>query len=166
MSNVLDIPLEHEWPEDLPLPFVDFAGEDRNASIASPIEASRILRRGRSPAFPNLKVNWVLTEDQYDAFITFFRSLGNGVSSFAIDLRFPKNSELIRWAVRLVGEIEAEMEGDFWLVSGVMDLLTETRMTVDAVLEGWTEFHVQDPEESGEFLSFTGNDGSPYSVEE
>ena len=99
------ITAEIEWPATLPLPFFEFSGTEVNASISSPLESPRIHRRSRFTVNSSThSVRWVLTEDQLEEFQDFFlTTLGNGVSCFSIDLRFPRISELTNWLVRFEG---------------------------------------------------------------
>jgi len=94
------------WPEStVPLPTYEVSGKPRNASIASEASSPRIDRRSRfTTSCEQLQVNWVLNAAQFTAFEEFFLdTLGNGVSCFSMDLRYPKTSELSSWLVRFEG---------------------------------------------------------------
>lgn len=104
----MQITADISWPDGsspLPLPFFEFSGSCKNASIASEKESPRIDRRSRfQTSYASLAVRWVFTEEELAEFESFYENtLGNGVSCFSIDLRFPKNSELTSWLVRFDG---------------------------------------------------------------
>lgn len=120
----MDIPISNSWPETLPLPFLNYEGESRNATLFSTIESVTPERRSiRSKAFDSIIVQWHLSTVQYAAFRTFFvSSLNIGTSQFSIDLRYPKNSELAAWIVRFVGGFNAQWINGKFVISAKLDL--------------------------------------------
>lgn len=126
------IPIEESWPEsDIPLPFVDFNGIFRNATIAtSDDQIVLIEKRSRlKTSYDQIYVNWVLTRSQYAAFQHFFLDdLGNGVAKFTIPLRYPKNTELRTWIVRFVAGYQPNEQDGVWTVFANLDLIGENEV--------------------------------------
>jgi hypothetical protein len=125
----IDIP----WPATLPLPFVDYAGANRNATISSTFEDGPIVRRSRFNKFyVPASVTWRLTEAQYAAFQTFFGiTLGNGAAAFSLELRYPKNSALSTWMVRFVGGYSCEYLEGIWSITARVDLIDKSVIEED-----------------------------------
>lgn len=114
------------WPATIPLPFVDYVGEPRNATLVSQqLRGGDEERRSRFTAsFVQVNAVWVLNETELAAFRTFFTTtLCNGACAFAIELRYPKNSVLEEWAVRFLGDVAFDNDTNMWQVSAVLDLI-------------------------------------------
>lgn len=114
-----------DWPVALPLPFLEYSGEPRNGTLVSPTDAAAISRRSRfERSYTTLSVAWVFTDAQYQSFKTFFATtLGNGTAQFAIELRFPLNSGLTEWSVRIEDGYTAAHEEGMWRVQATLDLV-------------------------------------------
>lgn len=113
------------WPVTIPLPFIDFSGEPRIATISSPVESTIRIRRSRfQKSYVSISVSWRLDDIEYDLFKAFFsETLNNGVSSFLIELKYPLKSDLNWWQVRfLKGYKVGAMRGP-WIVSADLDLI-------------------------------------------
>jgi hypothetical protein len=121
------IPVETEWPSALPLPFIDYNGATRNATITSPNGAQIIARRSRfTRSYVPLLVGWNFTQGEYDAFSDFFlNTLGNGAALFSISLRYPRNTSLEDWIVRFLEGYEANGGDGIWMVSAPIDLVNK-----------------------------------------
>lgn len=113
------------WPPAIPLPMVDYSGEPRNSTIASPDKDTIVLRRSRfGRSYASLAVTWTLTAAQYTAFKSFYvNDLGCGASQFMVELRYPQNSALSEWAVRIANGFEASYQDGMWVVMGVLDIV-------------------------------------------
>lgn len=155
------------WPSSIPLPFVEFAGQSRHSTIASPFSQGRIDRRSRySMPYGSMVVRWVLDPAQWTAFRTFFETtLGNGISLFTIELRHPKHSELVEWVVRFVGSYQSRNLEGLWAVDAELDLIRRSELAPIAIVEDWGPFMVA-PEESseGDHHEFTVVGDHPYYV--
>lgn len=125
----MQITADITWPEDtgshLPLPYCEFSGVPRNASIVSEKESPRISRRSRfQRQFSSISVRWVLTEAELADFETFYdETLGNGVACFSIDLRYPRNSELTPWLVRFDGGYQITKSDGLPVVEATLNLI-------------------------------------------
>lgn len=110
---------------DLPLPRLDYSGSPRNATLTNKPEDLAINRRSRfQRSYSMLSVEWVLTDAQFAALKAFVaEDLGNGTAGFKMELRYPKNSELKWWEVRLDGGYMAAHEDGMWQVQGVLELM-------------------------------------------
>lgn len=84
-------------------------------------------RRARfTSLYHDLPIKWMLTETQWASFKEFVETtLSNGASQFKIELRYPGNSSLTTWAVRILPGYQAEDLGGVWEVSAVLDLVRE-----------------------------------------
>lgn len=113
------------WPVSLPLPFLEFSGSPENATLVSPPESSAILRRSRfTKSYSTIAVAWTFTEDQFQTFEDFFlNDLGNGVAQFKIELRFPTNSVLAKWSVRLKEGYQSNFVEGIWKVQASLFLV-------------------------------------------
>ena len=102
-----------EWPADLPLPALQFAGQSAHAIAQTDIPGGGVTRRRRAtPFYATLEVSWALSEAQLANFEDFVTtSLSNGTSQFRIHLKHPLNSALTNWAVRLLPDYQVA-EGD------------------------------------------------------
>ena len=121
----MTITVDISWPGTIPLPFVDYSGSPRNATITSPLESPRIYYRSRfATSYATIDATWVLTATEYTAFQTFFAdTLGNGTACFSLELKYPQNSVLTSWMVRFAGAYEA-VQGDGPIsVSAQLDLV-------------------------------------------
>lgn len=105
-----DLRISTEWPSTLPLPFVEYRGSSDVATLHSPLSSGRLKARERfTKPYVRATFEWNFTETQYSAFLTFFLdTLGNGSGKFKIELRYPKNSALTEWVVRLLGALDVE----------------------------------------------------------
>ena len=115
-----------DWPTSLPLPFVEYAGEPRNATLVSQqLRGGDEERRSRfTSSFVQVQAIWVFNETQLTAFRTFFTTtLYNGAHAFKIELRYPKNSALDEWAVRFLGDVTFDNDTNMWQVSAALDLI-------------------------------------------
>lgn len=121
----MELQIELEWPEDLPLPRETFSGDPRNSTIVSQSESVVIARRSRfTRTYATLTVMWVLTDAQYRAFKDFFADdLGNGTAQFKMDLLYPANSELKAWAVQFEEGYEASYEEGMWTIQSQLNLV-------------------------------------------
>lgn len=108
-----------------PLPYIDYTGKPQNTTLNSDLNSGRIYRRARflSQVYKTLQVKWVLSAAQYDVFQEFYSGLGNGISRFSLDLRFPKHSELTEWEVQLVGPYSADFQDGLWIISASLNLI-------------------------------------------
>lgn len=120
----MELALETVWP-DLPLPKVDYTGIPRNTTLVSKRDSAYIARRSRfERTYALLSVSWCFTDDQLEAFETFFaEELDNGIAQFKIELRYPENSALKEWAVRFDEGYSTSNEEGRWLVSASLDLV-------------------------------------------
>jgi len=121
MTLAIDI----SWPVAIPLPFVDYSGTPKNTTIVSATENAIIIRRSRfTRSYTAISVSWVLTREQYEAFQEFFAdTLGNGVSQFKLELRYPLNSALTWWAVRFEDGYESDYDDGMWRVETMLLLV-------------------------------------------
>ena len=121
----MNLTIDNAWPSSLPLPTVQFSGEPRNATITSQDLAMALTARSRfSRSYNAIAVSWQFTTAQYDDFKNFLlNDLGNGTAMFSIELKFPKNSELTQWAVRLIEGHAAEYQDGIWKVSAALELV-------------------------------------------
>lgn len=115
------------WPSTIPLPSIDYAGAPRNASITSPVESPRIFYRSRFfTSYSSIGVRWSLSTDELTAFRSFYlEELGNGIACFAMDLRFPLNSELRTWLVRFEGGYRITFSDGIAFVTAQLSLVRE-----------------------------------------
>lgn len=122
------VSLDVVWPDTLPLPYCDAQGAPQHAILASGIDSAKIERRLRfSGQLCSIQVQWIFTIAQYIEFKAFFLDdLDNGAAMFPLELRYPKNSELTEWVVRIIGEYVANYEDGNWAVSATIDLLRPT----------------------------------------
>lgn len=122
MTATCDIP----WPTTLPLPFIDYSGGPRNTTLVAPPESAGIMSRSRfQKSYYGLAVTWVLNPAEKAEFVSFYtETLHNGASAFAIELRYPKNSELTEWMVRFSGEgYDMTWADGNWSISTALDLI-------------------------------------------
>ena len=167
MSRALTIDIA--WPTDLPLPFVDYAAANRNATISSTTELGPIERRSRFDKFYiPVSCSWRLTQAQSTAFRTFFETtLGNGSAAFSLELRYPKNTGLTTWLVRFIGGFAAEWLDGIWAVTARIDLI-DSALLEDAVetVVGYVPFMVIDEDESDGYVPFYTSEGFEFRVRE
>lgn len=142
MSETFQI--TESWPSTIPLPYVDYSGSPRNATLVSSLESGNILRRKRfQKSYTGVAVVWILADTEYALFKTFFEStIDVGAALFKMDLRFPQNSALQEWAVRFVeGYDAAHIDGN-WRISANLDLINLTTLPDGAPQLGAVEFQV------------------------
>jgi len=108
MSRAVNV--TNEWPATLPLPYIDFSGGADVATLFSPDDAAVIKRRSRqTQTFATIGIVWKFTPEQFTEFKEFWEdNLGVGAAVFAIELRYPKISELNTWLVKMVSELSIE----------------------------------------------------------
>lgn len=138
-----------KWPEavtadtdetTLPLPFLEYSGEPRNAKIESKANVQKIIRRSRfTKSYPMANLTWIFTQVQYYAFLAFYDAgLGLGTASFRINLRYPLNTDLTEWVVRFVGEgMTARQLVGAWQVTASVELLGRFIIS-DPSVEGYS----------------------------
>lgn len=135
----MTIELNIEWPAELiPLPYVDYSGGNRDATLFPSSDSAASLRRSRfSRTYYNLDISWRLRVIEYEAFLEFFKTTtNNGAALFSIDLLFPKNSGLTNWAARFAGDgFDARYIDNIWQVSSQFDLLYPTDIPEPAPVE-------------------------------
>lgn len=120
----MTITVDNTWPSSLPLPFIDYTGAPRNQTIFSPSLAYEVERRSRfTRSYCQLSVTWHFSDAQMEAFKTFLVALGGGAAVFSIELRFPKNTELTDWCVRVENSYEADFQDGVWVVQVGLELL-------------------------------------------
>lgn len=158
--------LNVDWPLSLPLPYVDFSGQPRHATLISPLGSAKIVRRTRFVAgVVTLPVSWMLTPEQYDAFKAFFlEDLGSGAALFLMELRYPRNSALSEWTVRFVEGYESRYLDGVWEVRAELDLLQTALAAVSPVFSA-SGFMVVSEESEGESEDFIEADGHPFYVQ-
>lgn len=121
----MTLTLDYEWPETLPLPFLDYSGVPRNQTLFSPDAAYHVARRSRfTRSYCVLSAVWHFSDDQMEAFKAFLVVLGNGAAQFKIELRFPKNSALTEWAARFESSYEGEYNDGIWTVNAALELVS------------------------------------------
>lgn len=127
----MDVPVTISWPPQFPLPHVDFTGGPLNTNLTGGQEMGITLRRRRFTAtYQQLQVRWVMTPLTYRTFNAWFvTTLKNGAASFAIELRYPKESELTQWQVRFFSSIRATYADALWMVEATLFLLR--RVTIN-----------------------------------
>jgi len=132
----MELALETTWP-DLPLPKVNYNGVPRNTTLVSKRDAAYITRRSRfERTYSALSVSWCLTDDQMEAFETFFaEELDNGIAQFKIELRYPENTSLKEWAVRFDEGYTTSNEEGTWLVQASLDLIGPVQIPEAATTE-------------------------------
>ena len=158
-----------EFPEeDIPLPFVDYNGVPRTATLYSAKEDAVMQRRSRfGKAYTALSVHWILSIGQMDTFKEFYQTaLGNGAALFSIDLRYPENNNLKNWIVRFgPGGHEDTYDEGVWTVGATLVLVDESELAESAALLDWTDFYVQSEESSGgDDIPFYTFDDNPFYV--
>ena len=116
--------VDNTWPSTLPLPFIDYSGAPRNQTIFSPDLAFGVERRSRfTRSYCQLSVVWHFSDSQMEAFKAFLAALGNGAAVFSIELKFPRNTELTDWCVRVESSYNATFEDGVWIVQVGLELL-------------------------------------------
>lgn len=116
--------IDNEWPGTLPLPFIDYSGVPLNTTIFSPDITYHVERRSRfTRSYYLLSVRWNFNDDQFEAFKAFLDEIGNGTAQFKIELRFPKNTALTEWSVRLEDRYEADYDDGIWTVTAGLELV-------------------------------------------
>jgi len=121
----MNVQVNNVWPSTLPLPHIDYSGGPTMGALVSDRTHGRLARRRRFyPAYQNFQVQFVLTPFQHDIFRAFhLDDLGNGTSTFALELRYPKNSAVTNWQVRFLGEIRSTYNDGSWMVDATICLL-------------------------------------------
>ena len=122
----MNITMTNEWPATLPLPYIDFVGAPRYATLVTPNDLKIRSRRARFlRSYKTLELSWNFTEAQFSTFRDFFEDdLGNGSAQFQIELRFPLTSELTAWAVRFTGGFNSVKLEGLRKVNATIDLVT------------------------------------------
>lgn len=160
----------NEWPASLPLPYCDFGGGPRNATIVGAVENGHLARRSRfQKAYTNLEVDWRLrNRTLVAAFETFYETtLGMGVGRFTMDLRYPKNSDLTNWVVQFAGDYRIDHGDGVHFINATLDLLRPTALAAAAPILSFTGFMVENDESSGAaYISFVTSEGNDYHVRE
>lgn len=120
----MNLTVDLTWPEDLPLPDINFSGVPRNSTLVSPAENASIARRSRfERSYSVLTVGWTFTVAQNAIFKAFFLDdLGNGSAQFKIELRHPLQSALTWWEVRFAEGYQETYDDGFWTVQASLEL--------------------------------------------
>lgn len=120
----MNVAVNNTWP-DLPLPLIDYSGMPQGSGLVSDSTYGKQYRRNRHRIpYQQLFLKWVFDPFQYPAFQSFYiDDLGNGTATFALELRYPKNSSLTTWQVRFLGDINKTYNDGKWTVTGVVCLL-------------------------------------------
>lgn len=113
------------WPSTLPLPFIDYSGAPRHATLMTNAESPRYTRRSRfERSYNTIAISFIFNQSQYDAFEAFIEDdLANGAAQFIIELRFPLNSALTEWAVRFEEGWESNYNDGVWTVTAILELV-------------------------------------------
>lgn len=122
---------DETFPETIPLPYYEYAGQVRNSTIVAPDERIASSRRSRTtPNFATLQVRWILSIAQYAAFRAFVeKNLGNATALFNIQLRYPSNLYLDGWIVRFTGgKYLAAFVENKWNLEATLDLVRQVVM--------------------------------------
>lgn len=155
------IGFSNTWPSTLPLPFIDYQGVAEVATLVSPQKSARIQRRSRqSTVYATINVTWNFTKSQYSAFLSYWEeTLGGGSAKFALELRYPKISDLDTWMVQFLGNLQVDsIENTVWKVSATLQVLHITTVA-DAAAIIPNFLYVLDPSSSGApFLQFLVQD--------
>lgn len=119
------LPLTTEWPSTLPLPFIDYSGAPRHATLMTNAESPAYVRRSRfERSYNTLSVSFIFNESQYEAFESFVTdTLANGASQFILELRYPLNSALTEWAVRFEEGWESNFNDGVWTITAILELV-------------------------------------------
>lgn len=154
------------WPSDFPLPYVDYSGDPRYPNTVSPVRNANILRRSRfETSYATAQVRWIMDVDQYEKFKVFYGDqLGNGNSSFTIQLRYPKNSVLTEWLVAFLEGFQATYHEGLWEVRASLDLKWPVILDAMAALSGFLAFKVTSEDSGGGFDQFVTSDGFRFMV--
>lgn len=119
------VTLDNEWPASLPLPLIDYSGVPKNQTLVTPEITHHIARRSRfTRSYCILSVGWTFNDDQLATFNDFLTSLGNGTAQFKIELRFPKNTGLTEWAVRIEDGYQVTYDDGIWKVTSNLELVS------------------------------------------
>ncbi|QDP54893.1 MAG: hypothetical protein Unbinned3891contig1000_91 [Prokaryotic dsDNA virus sp.] len=142
------ITVDIELPSTIPLPFLDYNGSFRDGTLRSSDKFGAVHRRSRFVKnYREIQLQWRLGVAQWDAFEYFYRTtLGNGSASFKIELRYPKNSELTEWVLKLMGSISSQYVDGIRFVSATGYLMEKVSQADAAALAGWCPYHVLDDE--------------------
>lgn len=127
----MTIELESEWPSpDLPLPLIDYSVAPRYSTLVSPPALIAVIRRARfAMRYAVLQCQWVFNEEQYEIFREFYEDeIDKGAAQFAIELRYPKNTELTEWAVQFAGGFTARRTDGLWQIDGALQLINEVQL--------------------------------------
>lgn len=153
------------FPSTIPLPFIDYSGGVRNATIKSNEDHGYLYRRARrNTAYADLSVVWVLTPRQYALFRTFYdTTLSNGATQFEIELRYPKNTELTEWVVRFQAGFDATYQEGIWNLSAGMEIFRPATPVAVADSVGFQGFQVVF--DSDEHQPFHVEGDHPYHVQ-
>ena len=102
----MNITVNNTWP-DISLPFIDYTGTPHGSTLVSDTSFGRIARRNRfRPVYQVLSIRIKLNTTDHDTFRSFYiDDLGNGTATFALELRFPKNTALANWQVRFLNAL-------------------------------------------------------------
>lgn len=163
-----------QWPElpiadtdeqnPLPLPFHEYQGEPRNATlVSSGGNNPKVARRARATwGYQRLAVSWIFTPIQYYRFQTFYvETLGNGGAAFRMPLRYPLNSELVEWVVKFFGDgFDSTYLDNRWRVEAEIELLGPYLLNDAAPPEDWGQYLVNDTDD----VPYQTSDGYIYHV--
>lgn len=121
----MDLTVTNVWPVLLPLPALEYTGAPSVTNLHSdPLFAKLARRRRFRPAYQVLQLKWVFGPAEYLEFTEFYiTDLYNGTASFAIELLYPKNSNLTNWQVRFLGRYDASYNDGKWQVNAAVCLL-------------------------------------------
>jgi hypothetical protein len=120
----MNVPVEATCPSTIPLPFLEYAGGNRNATSSSTKDSVFTQRRSRrEKSYAQLSAKWILTDEEYDAFKNFYEDdVDLGSACFSVELRYPKNSDLVWWIACFSGPHQAEYLDGAWQVNALLEL--------------------------------------------
>lgn len=124
-----------DWPEGIPLPLLDYTGKEVTVTLVGDIDNGKIARRSRRFAtHKDIQATWALTNSEYKALVEFYSNVVyGGAAAFAVELRYPLNSDLTEWQVRFTSELTTmHMEGH-WMVECGLRLIRPTAIAEPAV---------------------------------
>lgn len=131
----MNITVTNNWPSGLPLPYVDVSGAPQHPILASTLASAHPTRRLRFSGTPvAISARWVLSVGEMEDFLDFYQTdLRNGISTFSIELRYPKQTELSSWVARFGSAITTTWEDGRWDVSTT--LILERLLAINDVAE-------------------------------
>jgi len=131
----LPVDITNTFPSTLPLPFVNYSGAAGVSTIVSPNSMGRSRRRFRwYSTYTVLEVSWRLTHTEWGLFKTFWEGLGNGTAKFAMELRYPKTTDLDVWVCQFLGDLNvSNVDGHFREVGTTLHISIPTTVNDKAV---------------------------------